>query len=451
MALDEHFTHLVGAGTALAEARRDWTVHVDVAGLTPYTDYYYRFIAPHGQVSATGRTRTAPAHHQHMANLRFGVVSCSSIFSGYFNAYRHIALKEDIDAVIHLGDYIYNTVDPDEKRRLPHPYPQAPTTLAAWRARHQYYLLDPDLRLVRQRHPFIVLWDNHDLGTRGGRLDDGIQQAIQAFHEWVPIRHDPARPEVIYRTLRYGNLLDIILLDTRLYHDRLEAVKNAHDRTMLGAAQKRWLAEQLEHSQASWRLIGSQSKFGAWSFAGLYDFDPTSWDGYAGERRAILRHIRDATPGNTIVISGDAHISMAMDLPIRPFAPFWSAERQSRAVEFLPPSVTRGNGDEAGMPRFALRAAEVGTYWVNPHMRYIELTRHGYGLLDVRPDRVTAEFWYVPITHLDDRATFARGLVVHRGSNRWERRPTTRPTVPVALHQRVSNLRQGPARDPGEP
>jgi alkaline phosphatase D len=216
---------------------------------------------------------------------------------------------------------------------------------------------------------------------------------------------------------------------------------------MLGATQKRWLVEQLKHSQAYWRLIGSQIKFGAWSFAGLYDFHPTSWDGYAGERRAVLRYIRDETPGNTIVISGDAHISMAMDLPIRPFAPFWSEDRQSRAVEFLPPSITRGNGDEAGVPRFALRAAEVGTYWVNPHMRYIELTRHGYGLLDVRPDRVTAEFWYVPITTIDDHATFALGMVVHRGKNRWERHTNNRPTVPLPLHQRLSDPHEGQEGD----
>jgi alkaline phosphatase D len=426
-------------------------VQVDVAGLAPYTDYYYRFIAPSGQVSAIGRTRTAPADHQNMANLRLGVVACSSVFSGYFNAYRHIAVREDIDAVIHLGDYIYNTVDPDEQVRLPHPYPQNPTTLAAWRVRHQYYLLDPDLRLVRQHHPFIVLWDNHDLGAKGGRLDDAMRQAIQAFHEWVPRRHDPARPETIYRTLHYGNLLDLILLDTRLYRGRLGAVKNASGRTMLGALQKRWLAEQLKHSQAYWRIIGSQIKFGAWSFVGLYDFDRTSWDGYADERREVLRHIRDETPGNTVVVSGDAHISLAMDLPIRPFAPFWSEERTSRAVEFLPPSITRGNGDEAGVPRFALRVAEVGTYWTNPHIRYIELTRHGYGLLDVRPDRVTAEFWYVPILHIDDHATFALGLVVHRGSNRWERQINTHPTVPIALHQRVSNSPAGQERNTGGP
>jgi alkaline phosphatase D len=378
-------------------------------------------------------------------------VSCSSIFSGYFNAYRHLALREDIDALIHLGDYIYDTVDPDEKVRLPQPYPQAPTTLAAWRARHQYYLLDPDLRLLRQRHPLIVLWDNHDLGSRGGRLDDGVRQAMQAFHEWVPIRHDAARPEVIYRTLRYGKLLDIILLDVRLYRDRRPAVQNAPDRTMLGTTQKRWLAEQLKHSQALWRLIGSQNKFGAWSFTGLYDFDRTSWDGYAGERRDVLRSIRDETPGNTIIISGDAHISLAMDLPIRPFAPFWSKERQSRAVEFLPPSVTRGNGDEAGISLVALRAAEVVTYWTNPHIRYIELTHHGYGLLDVRPDQVTAEFWYVPILAIDDHATFALGLVVQQGTNRWERRTNTHPTVPVALHQRVTDQHEAERQNTSDP
>lgn len=160
---DEEMTNIIQSGSSTTSANKDWTVKIEVNDLLPHKFYYYRFVDLEGRHSATGRTKTAPTKNTNVEKLNFAVTSCSSIYSGYFNAYARIAERNDIDLWIHLGDYIYDFVDQDEQVRVPYPSPIDPQTKTEFWQRHRYYLLDPDLRAVRQQQPIAALWDNHDI------------------------------------------------------------------------------------------------------------------------------------------------------------------------------------------------------------------------------------------------------------------------------------------------
>ena len=130
----------------------------------------------------------------------------------FFNAYQRIAERDDLDLVIHLGDYIYDFVDEDEQVRVPDPYPTVPENLDEWRDRHQYYLLDPNLRAARQNHPWAQIWDNHDVK----RTD--FEPGMQAFYDWTPLRQvNEDAPERIYRKLAFGGLVDLMFMDILLF------------------------------------------------------------------------------------------------------------------------------------------------------------------------------------------------------------------------------------------
>lgn len=218
---------VVSSGRMTTDAARDFTVKVDAGGLEPDRTYYYGFQA-FGRPSPVGRTRTAPdgaADH-----LRFAVVSCSNYQNGYFNAYARIAEREDLSAVIHLGDYIYEhgegglSYDPEIGRG--HDPDHEIVTLDDYRIRYAFYRLDPDLQRVHQQHPFITVWDDHEFANNAwsmgagnhesgeGAWDRRKQSALQAFFEWLPVRTDA--PSRIYRRVAYGDLVDFFMLDTRI-------------------------------------------------------------------------------------------------------------------------------------------------------------------------------------------------------------------------------------------
>lgn len=221
-------TDIVGSGSVTTDVSRDYTVKVDVSGLAPATTYYYYFSAM-GANSTVGRTRTAPAGNADQ--LRFAVVSCSNYQDGYFNAYERISERNDIDAVIHLGDYIYEYetggFGQDELGRGHVPDNEI-VTLMDYRIRYSYYRLDPQLRKVHKQLPFITIWDDHEFANNAwvggaenhqeeeGDWDTRKNNAYQAYFEWMPIRERSSAPNRVYRKINYGNLVDLILLDTRI-------------------------------------------------------------------------------------------------------------------------------------------------------------------------------------------------------------------------------------------
>lgn len=409
VATDPLLQDRVAEGSATALEGADWTINVVADGLQPGTTYYYGFVTTDGEVSPLGRSRTAPEGPT--PHLRFAVASCSSIFSGYFNAYRRMAERADLDAVIHLGDYIYNTIDPDEKVRLPVPPPGEPGDLDSWRGRHAYYLGDPDLRLARAMHPWIVMWDNHDVsGDAGGEH----QGSVQAFREWVPMHQATAGA---YRRLSFGDLVDVVMLDVLLHRNQDVASGDPESWSILGDAQWEWLEDELAGSQAVWRLIGSQKVMGTVrvnpAFRGGSEFfDLKTWDGFPVDRKRLFGLLESLNGANNVVLSGDSHISLAQDLI--------DSDNPSVGVELLPTSITRGNFDERLGPNpelYAYLAEE--TLALNPHHRYLELTQHGYGIVDVTPERVVGQIWVSDILSSTLSETLAIELSVERDSGTW--------------------------------
>ncbi|MEM0999151.1 MAG: alkaline phosphatase D family protein [Bacteroidota bacterium] len=454
VATDFNFNNVVTTGTVQAYATSDWTAQHDVSGLAPGTRYYYRFLSPGNQQSRIGRTRTAPSGPTNHA--RFAVMSCSSIYSGFFNAYRRIGERNNLDRVIHLGDYLYDFVDPDEPVRVPVPDPVDPSDLASWRERHAYYLLDPDLRLARQNHPWTVIWDNHDIDAD---TPQQLAEAEQAFYEYVPTRiDDPSRPDLPYRRLQFGDLVDIIMLDAQSLRD--QDTISGNELSVLSDAQWNWLAGELSASTARWRVIGNQKMFTRFSIVGLPSVipfgdgpvaDSSAWDGYTAERNRILNHLVQNNIDNNIFISGDIHMSFASDLAIdwANYDPQTGAG--SVAVEFLPTSITRGNFDEAGFGGFIAGLAKAAIDLANPHHVFSNLLDHGYGILDIRPDSAVAEFWYSDLLALSNSESFETAYLIRDADNHWDRDALDDPIVALDAPGFGDGFRlTGPIPNPGQ-
>jgi len=419
LARDPELRDVVLRGTAPAPAARDYTVKVDAAGLAPATTYYYRFAAL-GERSAVGRTRTLPVGPT--PRVRLAIASCSNLPFGYFNAYAAIARRPDLDAVLHLGDYIYEYAngtygDGDALGRVPEPEREI-VTLADYRTRHAQYKRDPDSREMHRQHPLIAVWDdhestndswyggaeNHDPGEGEGSWTDRKAAAMRAWREWMPVREIHAdRSGRIFRSFRFGDLADLVMLDTRLFgRDRpaasgseLDVIRDP-ERTMLGAEQEAWLHRQLSRSKAdgtAWRILGQQVPM-----ATLLDEDgeiflTDKWDGYAATRTRLFDHLEREGIGDLVVLTGDVHSSWAVDLPRDPFDGSYDPQtgRGALGVELVTPAVSSPGVRERAEAERRAREMAAG----HPHVRFAELFHRGYVLLDLDRERAHAEWWHL--------------------------------------------------------
>lgn len=441
MSSDKDFHDLVACGVAAASAARDHTVKVDVRGLAPATGYFFRFRVLDGPAegarSRVGRTRTAPAANADVERLRFAVCSCSNWEAGYFEAYRHMAAREDLDAVLHLGDSIYEygrggyTGKSGAVRD--HEPAHEVATLSDYRIRMGQYATDPDLADLRARVPFIVTWDDHESADNAHR--DGAENhqpgegdwqmrraaSAQAYFEWMP-----TRPQSLdggghlYRALRFGNLAELRMLDLRTYRDQQADAPGGWphlddpDRTMTGAAQFDWLVEGLTTSSARWKVVGTSVMItpvlippldprvteAVTKMAGLprdgVPYNTDQWDGYPAERRRLFDQLLGADVENVVFLTGDIHSSWAAEVPVVP-----GAYRTGGAVvgtEFVAPSITASNIDDMlslpeGNP-VSLAAAEA-LKLANPHVKALDLDRHGYLLFEITAEQVRADYWFV--------------------------------------------------------
>ncbi len=386
VAADAAFTRIVRRGVTRTGPDRDHTVKVEVSGLRPASRYWYRFRVD-GVTSPAGRTKTAPAPWDDCDSLRFGVVSCSNWIAGYFAAYGYLASRDDIDAVIHLGDYIYEYFDPGV--RVTEPQREC-ETLADYRTRHAQYKTDPHLQQLHAAHPFVVTWDDHESAENSSSIGSPVHDpategpwgarlaaATQAYFEWMPVREGK-----LTRRVRFGKLADLTMLDLRSYRT---------PSTILGDTQRSWLVDTLTDGCARWKLVGNSVMMAPLKIPplpGLPPSNPDQWDGFPADREIVLRALDRAGFKNTVFLTGDIHSSWAINVPLGD---------KPVASEFVATSVTSDNFDERiGIPpRTGSLAIEAQFMALNPHVKFVELDSHGASVLTVTPEEVCMDWHYV--------------------------------------------------------
>ncbi len=400
LARDEAFRCIVRQGIERATPEAAHSVHVELRGLDPDRVYWYRFAAG-SAASPTGRTRTAPAPDAAVRRLRFAFASCQHFEQGYYGAYRHMA-AEDVDLVVFLGDYIYESNRARDYVRS-HAAPE-PTTLIGYRNRHAHYKTDPDLQAMHAQAPWLFTWDDHEVannyaGVQGQHLEaDFVQRraaAYRAYYEHMPLERAmlPQGPDMrLYGRFGWGRLAAFHMLDDRQYRhvqacpsprrgggsrvidDLACPERNDPARSLLGAAQEQWLRDALDASGAQWNLLGQQSLMAQLDRApgpGARHWTD-SWDGYPAARRRLLEFIGERRPGNVLVIGGDVHSHWVCDLK----PDFDRPDSPVVATEFCGTSITSQSWPQD---------RNLALLPDNPHVRFTSSERRGYVLMELSP------------------------------------------------------------------
>lgn len=412
---DKEMQNIVQQGEFTTNADRDYTVKIDVQGLEPDTYFYYQFAA-FGKKSPVGRTKTAPTDSTDQVKL--AIVSCSNYEGGFFNAFGRIAEIEDLDAVLHLGDYIYEYavgVYGDTTLGRHHLPNKELVALQDYRTRYSQYRLDPDFQLAHQMQPFITIWDDHEISNNAyqsgaqnhqpdeeGDYEIRKSAARQAYYEWLPIRENETQQ--LYRNFSYGKLVDLIMLDERLAgrYPQVDSVTqedyNNPERSMLGKEQLAWFKNQLQQSQAQWKVIGNQVIFSnlditAVGWRGLVNTD--AWDGYPAEQKEIIQLIKNNSIPNIIFVTGDTHRNWAFEVP-ESIAAYKQNPDATVAVELGTTSISAPNADERQTTDEVLEIERRSMDPLfNPHLKYNNQRDHGYILLAITADSAVANFQVV--------------------------------------------------------
>ncbi len=408
IAEDANFTRVVRRGVDGTDTDDAHSVHAEVFGLRPGREYFYRFRVGN-ELSPVGRAKTAPAMGSSVNQFRFATISCNDWQNGYFTAFDGLA-REDVDLIVHLGDSIYE-YGPDPLAVRQHDGPEL-SSLASYRNRHALYKTDPAMQAALARAPWMVTPDDHEVennyandideerGTPAGESPEAFLRkranAYQAYWEHMPLRTSarPVGPDMqIYRSMTFGNLLQLNMLDTRQFRTDQGPVANDFGprplgldpaSTLFGAAQEAWLFEQLNSSPAVWNALAQQVVMAQFEFAvptgaappapaiaKLFNLD--AWDGYVAERTRVLRRIAADRIKNPVVLAGDIHSSWVNELTadFRPGSPVVAAELVCSSissdfpVEFIP------------LVRNSLAA--------NPHVRYFDGASRGYMTHNLTP------------------------------------------------------------------
>lgn len=444
-------------GVFLALAERDWTLKVDLGNTALYAGVkfaeghmvalpaahyiYYRFVAG-TQVSRIGRARTLPSGRVEQA--RFAVASCANLPEGFFSVYDMISQQDDLDFVLHLGDYLYeygedeygdgSALVRDGQNRVPEP-PTEMLTQQDYVLRHAQYKRDRELQRLHAQFPLIAVWDDHEIANDSYR--DGAENhtegaegayqarkgfAIRAYFNWMPLREQfprqgnnllPDAREVIYRRIRVGDLMDLIMLDTRIIGRDKQVAAPAIDperfdpeRSLLGPDQRQWLQLQMllaKNEGAQWTFLGQQVMFGQLNLVelpqiqllgqkllgSLVALNMDQWDGYVAERDRVREFVRAIGLQNLVVLTGDIHTSWGIELYENPFVLAGTLIEQPFGVELVAPSVT-----SPGFPDGVAELASGLIPLANPHIRYNELKAHGYVLVELSREKMTASWRY---------------------------------------------------------
>ncbi len=417
VARDPHFRRIERKGQAQAVPGLAHSIHVELAGLEPNTMYWYRFMAGDA-VSTAGRVRTAPPDNALPERVKLAVVGCHHYEAGYFTAYEHLSREEDVDLVFHYGDYIYETASGSSRGhgglrvQLPqrrHVGAEA-YTLEQYRVRYGQYKSDPHLQLAHAAAAFAMTFDDHEVDndwagihdTRGASEQELMTRraaAFQAWYEHMPVRiaQKPQDGHVLaHRSLQYGRLLRLHMLDTRSYRDDQMCTaaqlrkdiaycrrERTPEETMLGAQQEAWLAKQLQHD-GCWNVLAQQVMMMPCerrkSLEGASVRNHDKWDGYPHARQRLVQALKTYRPQDNIVLSGDLHQyyvgvvpSEEGDMSSAPLAP-----------EFLTTSLSSGGDGSAHRP------GQEHMLDNNPHIALVNDQR-GYQTFEFSPSQVLTE------------------------------------------------------------
>ncbi|ADQ00111.1 alkaline phosphatase D family protein [Marinobacter adhaerens] len=416
-----------------ANAERDFCVKVDVTQLTSNTWYYFAFNCGDA-TSPIGRTRTFPAEGERTRRARFATVSCSNLPYGHFSVYTALAKvpERDLDFVLHLGDYLYeyepgNYDDPASVPNRVHEPANEIVSLSDYRTRHGQYKRDPDLQAVHQQYPMICIWDDHEFTNDAfkdgaenhtpateGDWETRKNRAMRAYFEWMPVREFANDEGRIWRQFQYGDLIDLWMLDTRIEGRDAQASlpfgpeRTDESRELISEAQMQWLTSGLANSQARWKMIGQQVMFGQLNIAELPQPDAIAelvpygttqqgvnmdqWDGYTSSRNKILDAIEQNEVSNVVIFTGDIHTSWANEIYRNPATLLGDLfdSQSALAVEFVCPAVS-----SPGFPDGLAEAVAPLLSVTNPHVKYSELKKRGFILMDVDRFGTQAEYHYV--------------------------------------------------------
>jgi alkaline phosphatase D len=448
IATDARFRNIVSGGEVLATAQRDHIAKVMLGGLRPGRGYYYRFIAPDGTISPTGRTRTLPKGK--VDRYRMAVFSCSNLPFGWFNAYAHAAQTGDFDLSLHLGDYIY------EYKRGDYPSPREAVggrliepadeivSIADYRLRYASYRADPDLQAIHAAAPMLCMWDDHEFtndayadGAQNHQPNEGDWQlrkrvAEQVYREWMPVRDLDGSER--WSSYRIGELGEIFLTESRIgarsKPAELSIPRGADDaavtaaiktfaggdwqaaeRTMLGRVQEDWLANGFRANKGRWNIWAQQTIMGtirqpentaSWLAPDAAPFvrervqrgaaaakagipaNLDAWDGYPAARARSLTAAQSSN-ADLVVLTGDSHNAWAFEL---------AHDGKPAGVEFAGQSVTSPGFENAftGATPATVAKSVAAT---NPGLKWMDSSKRGYMLVELTPAKATSEWRFV--------------------------------------------------------
>jgi len=425
MAEDRLFQQIIQTGeTWIRPNEETGRVLIDVLALKPATFYFYRF-THNGTTSRTGRTKTAPEGN--CDKVVFAVVSCQNYEAGYYNAYRNLAMRTDIDVVLHLGDYIYE-YKPGYYGNKSTGRVHLPTheivSEEDYYMRFAQYRLDPDLQNVHALFPFITIWDDHEFANDShltgaqnhqsdteGDWETRKANAKKAYYTWLPVR--PQMEGKLYRRFQFGSMADLWMLDER-QEGRTPQAKGAddpiyanEDRAILGSVQFAWLTQGMATSTAQWRVIGNQVIMSSIDVSKVMPKNPKfmdMWDGYPAERMRLMNFMEKQNMRNVVVVSGDSHTSWANDLVGDPSRLKKKEHDGCVGAEYAVPSISSANYDEYVKHWKAKEAERRFTRWGrNPQVQFNDVCNHGYLVLTLTPEQALGEWIFMKrIDALDD-------------------------------------------------
>lgn len=460
VALDTGFTQVVHSGSFNTGPQTNYTVKVNVPNLSPDTYYYYYFSALN-ENSLTGRTKTAPTSGPSKGRLKFGVLSCQNYEDGYFNILGEFATYNELDAILHLGDYIYEYPKDTVNVGRDHPTGEA-ISLAQYRERYDLYKSDTDLIRIHQQYPFIQVWDDHEVADNAWKDGAGNHNpntegpwsvrksaGYRAFYEYQPMW--PAQDSSVYRNISYGPMAEFLLLDTRFVgreeqiYDVTDTLVYEDDRTILGTQQFNWFTGGLKNSPAQWKLVANQVFFSPFHIGWaaippitaneLENAGLDSWDGYPMERKRILDTIAVNQVDNVVILTGDIHAAFANEVadpvndtgngyaPVANYDPITGAG--AGAVEFVTPSISSDNFDErfgalaSGFIEDRFNKPLPNGNIPNPHTKFLDMDRHGGFILTLDSNQAQADYYFVPTRSMPlDSMYFETGLSVSSGTHK---------------------------------